>query len=237
MVNIDGNIECIKIKEIKSRKMLKLNRTHTYSNTVEETFRKEGVVILDNLVSEEDLDELRWYSINTPPDEDFVYSGGYVTIDSERSSKLSKDTFPTYLDLSKKFLHIIPILKGTTFDRGWIFIYESECSGVTPHADPGGISINLWVTPNHCIKDWSKNGLIVYDKKRPLDWPWEDYNQDIDKIEKYLTESNAIPRVIDYKYNRLTAFDSSYFHKTNGVSTKPGDRNKRINITWMYNLN
>ena len=70
-----------------------------------------------------------------------------------------------------------------------------------------------------------------------MDWRWEDYNQDVDKINKYLSESNAIPRLIDYKYNRAVIFDSSYFHKTNGVSTKPGDRNKRINVTYMYNLN
>ena len=235
MGNIIGNIECIKIREVGSKKLLKFKRTHTYPSAIEETFREQRVIILDNLVSEEDLDELRWYAINTPPDDGFTYNGGYVTIDSDAGSKLSEDTFPTYLDLSRKFLHTIPILKGKTFDRGWIFIHDSECPGVTPHADPGEITVNLWVTPNHCIKDWSKNGLIVYDKKHPPDWPWEDYNQNLDKIKKYLTESNAIPRVIDYKCNRLMAFDSSYFHETNGVSTKPGDKNKRINVVWMYN--
>jgi len=208
--------------------MLKLNRTHTYSNCIEETFRKQGVVILDGLVTEEDLDELRWYAINTPSDH--YFGGGYNSIEGA-------DKHPKYLELSERFIHTIPILKDKIFDRGWIYVHDNECEGVTPHADPGVINVNLWITPMHCIKDWSKNGLIVYDKKRPPDWTWEEYNQDINKINRYLTESNAIPRLIEYKYNRITAFDSSYFHKTDGISTKPGDRNKRINVTWMYNLN
>ena len=74
----------------------------------------------------------------------------------------------------------------------------------------------------------------LYDKKHPDDWTWEDYNRDLDKIEKYLKDSGAKERHIKYKYNRLMAFNSSYFHKTNGVSTKPGVRNKRINVTFMY---
>ena len=84
------------------------------------------------------------------------------------------------------------------------------------------------------IVDPDKNGLILYDKKHPDDWTWEDYNRDLDKIEKYLKDSGAKERHIKYKYNRLMAFNSSYFHKTNGVSTKPGVRNKRINVTFMY---
>ena len=84
------------------------------------------------------------------------------------------------------------------------------------------------------LEDTDKNGLILYDKKHPADWTWEDYNKDVPKIEKFLRDSGAKERHVKYKYNRLMAFDSSYFHKTNGVSTKPGVRNKRINVTFMY---
>jgi len=186
------------------------------------------MVILDNLVDEADLDSLRQYALNTPADPEHDFNGGYVSIELA-------DSFPEYLNLADQFKKAIPMLTNKTFDRGWIYTYESECPGVTPHADPGTININLWITPMHCMKDTSKNGLIVYDKKRPPDWSWEDYNKDVDKIRRFLLDSGAVPRLVEYQYNRIVAFDSRYFHETNGVSTHPGQANKRINVTYMYN--
>ena len=194
---------------------------------MQKIFDKHGLVVIDNLVPEDEIDELRWYAINTPPDSNHKFRGGYVSVSMD-------DSFPLYNKLARRFIQEIPILRGKKFDRGWIYTYEHDCGGVTPHADPAAINVNLWVTPDHCIADPEKNGLIIYDKKHPDNWTWEDYNKDVPKIEKFLKDSGAKERHVKYKCNRLMAFNSSYFHKTNGVSTKPGDRNRRINVTFMY---
>ena len=194
-------------------------------------FEEENrVLVLDGILDESLLDELRWYALTTPVDTRYVYNGGYNTVDFD------KENYPitALKTIVEGLQENLSMLHGKTFDRGWLFIYENECAGVTPHADPASINVNIWVTPDHCVKDPSKNGLIVYDKKRPEDWSWEDYNKDLDKIRKYLSDSNAQMRHIEYKCNRAVVFDSSYFHETNDVSMLPGGYNRRINFTFMF---
>jgi hypothetical protein len=121
------------------------------------------------------------------------------------------------------------------FSKGWFFIYDNECNGVTPHADGASINLNIWLTPNSSIKDSNKNGLIIWDKQKPQSWSFNEYNRDVKKIKKYLDDTNAKKQVIDYRYNRAIIFNSSNFHETNGVSMKEGHWNKRINLVFMFN--
>ena len=125
-------------------------------------------------------------------------------------------------------------LDGHPFQQGWFFIYDEECDGVDLHADPGALNVNIWLTPNDAIKDWDKNGLIVYDAMIPDDWSWDDYNTDPAKIALHLADCNAVPRTVSYRYRRTTLFDSRLFHKTNGVCTKPGLDCKRVNCTMLF---
>lgn len=125
-------------------------------------------------------------------------------------------------------------LSMLNFQQGWFFVYDSKCDGVNVHADPSSLNVNIWLTLNSSIEDWNKNGLIIYDVKHPESWSFEDYNEDTPKIEKFLKEKNAQEFTIPYNYRRMTLFDSKYFHKTNGVHTKMGDRNKRINMTLLF---
>ena len=132
-------------------------------------------------------------------------------------------------------IHVtFPMLHPLEFDRGWAFVCDSQGDGVTPHADPSVINVNLWVTSNESVDDPTKNGLIIYDKKRPDDWSYDQYNSDADGITKYLKESSAKKRLIPYNHNRIIIFDSRYFHKTNGVSMKEGKENRRVNYTFMF---
>ena len=125
-------------------------------------------------------------------------------------------------------------LASLQFQQGWFFIYDTECDGVGLHADPGAVNVNIWLTPNECIADFSKNGLVVYDVMCPSSWTWEDYNTDPDRIAAYLRECDAKPRTIEYKHLRMTLFDSRLFHATTGVRTRPGLHNRRINCTLLF---
>jgi hypothetical protein len=125
-------------------------------------------------------------------------------------------------------------LKTVKFQQGWFFLYDSQCEGVGIHADPAAINVNIWLTPDAAIADFSKNGLIVYDTMSPSEWEWDDYNTDPEKIYKYIDDIGATSRTVNYAYRRMILFDSRLFHKTNGVHTHDGVENKRINCTLLF---
>ena len=88
------------------------------------------------------------------------------------------------------------------------------------------------MTPDECVEDHNKNGLLIYKKKAPKSWRWRDYNANVPLLEVFLkgTKYDIIP----YKYNRAIIFRGNTFHSTNSVYMKPGDENKRVNYTFLY---
>ena len=197
---------------------------------VKYAYDKDGYAIIDDFILNEVVDELHDLAINHPLVDDLYPEGGYHSIN------FSKDNlqFSILSDIITAIQDEFSILKDLKFDRGWAFVYNNTAGGVTPHADPASVNVNLWVTPYECVKNPSKNGLIIYDKKPPEEWTWEEYNCDIERITTYLNESNASPRYIPYQYNRMIIFDSKYFHRTNGVSMWGGKKNRRVNYTFMF---
>ena len=134
-------------------------------------------------------------------------------------------------DISNKY--VVPkIPLAEKYLRSWSFVYDNVSRGICPHADPSFINVNIWVTPDECVYDHNKNGLILYRKKCPKDWDWETYNRDLNLIEDFLKGSkyDRIP----YKCNRAVIFRGETFHSTDSVYMKPGPENKRVNYTFLY---
>ena len=134
-------------------------------------------------------------------------------------------------DISNKY--VVPkIPLAEKYLRSWSFVYDNVARGICPHADPSFINVNIWVTPDECVYDHNKNGLILYRKKCPKDWDWETYNRDLNLIEDFLKGSkyDRIP----YKCNRAVIFRGETFHSTDSVYMKPGPENKRVNYTFLY---
>jgi hypothetical protein len=213
------------------------NAKKQFNQSVVNGFKKEGMVVIDDILPLPWIDAMRYWALTTDYDPDQIYGGGYRTRDFGENQKkgLRNDYFPIpELRNVVELLSQYEILKDKEFNRGWFFIHHNKCPGVGPHADPAAININIWVTPDWCIEDKEKNGLKVWDQKHPEDWTWDDYNRKSPKIDNFLKETNAKPRKVDYKWNRGILFDSSYFHATDDVHTKPGHHNKRINFTFMF---
>tara|TARA_B100000131_G_scaffold201786_1_gene193861 strand:+ start:499 stop:1098 length:600 start_codon:yes stop_codon:yes gene_type:complete len=197
-------------------------------DTVQESFVRDGYVIIDNFLYTDVIDELYESAVNCDYIDDDYSKWGYHSINFGMEKGFPFTVLPDVINaIHGAFSPLHPL----EFDRGWAFVYNNEAVGVTPHADPASINVNLWVTPNNYIKDPTKNGLIIYDKKPPEDWTWMEYNSDETRVREYLKEVNATPRFIPYNYNRIILFDSKYFHKTNGVSTVDG---RRVNYTFMF---
>ena len=197
---------------------------------IKNTFDKDGYVIIDDFLYPDIVDELHSLAVNCEDIDDLYVNGGYHSINYTKDN-LPFDILPDVINT----IHLtFPILHDLEFDRGWTFVYNNEADGVTPHADPASINVNLWVTRNESVKDPTQNGLIIYNKQRPSDWTYDQYNSDVDRIKNYLTESGAKGMYIPYNYNRIILFDSKYFHKTNGVSMIDGKENRRVNYTFMF---
>ena len=184
--------------------------------------------VVDNFLPEHLADTLRYLALTEPTNPELIYSGGYKTLNFSPSSP------PPIIQETVNAIKDTKEIKGRYISQAWFFIYDNECSGVTVHADTGYKNVSIWLTPDCYVKDQSKNGLIVWDKKYPKDWTWEDYNKNEKKIRLYLKMSGARKRHVKHKYNRAVIFDSAYFHETNGVSMLPLKHAKRINYTFMY---
>ena len=101
-----------------------------------------------------------------------------------------------------------------------------------PHADPSFINVNIWMTPDECVQDHDKNGLVIYRRKALESWDWIDYNGNKNNIGVFLKDSKY--DIIPYKYNRAIIFRCNTFHSTNSVHMKNGDQNRRVNYTFLY---
>ena len=156
---------------------------------------------------------------------DNTFMGGYKALDFDNGDSESLQ------DISNKY--VVPkIPLAEKYLRSWSFVYDNVARGICPHADPSFINVNIWVTPDECVYDHNKNGLILYRKKCPKDWDWETYNRDLNLIEDFLKGSkyDRIP----YKCNRAVIFRGETFHSTDSVYMKPGPENKRVNYTFLY---
>jgi hypothetical protein len=205
-----------------------LNPIHDWKKLKEEYDKKEYVVV-DNFLIPEFAVRLRNFALTTNfrsmkwPD--------YIGLDFRRPKKW----FPLLTNISEEMSETIDILKGLNFKQVWAFMCNNIGSGVALHADPACVNVNLWVTGDESMVQKSgKNGLILWDKKAPKDWSYEDYNGNVFLSRKFLAENGSLPTIIEYKFNRALFFNSAYFHETAGVETKKGHENKRINYTFLF---
>ncbi|MBU3077883.1 tetratricopeptide repeat protein [Sphingomonas sp. XMGL2] len=116
----------------------------------------------------------------------------------------------------------------------WAFRYDQSGTGTHVHADDAAINVNFWITPDAANLDPDSGGLIFWDRCAPADWGFADYNDDADGAMAFLAETRANRVKTVYRENRAVIFDSGLFHATDAFRFKPGDRNRRINVTMLF---
>jgi len=188
--------------------------------------RTKKITIIDNFFKDKIAGLLKEKMLNTKSFHDY-YLKGY------QARNFYNDN-PILNEVIKDLESVLPLLKNS-YQRGWSFIYNNECIGVDVHTDPAWLSLNIWVTPDSCVKDFTKNGLTIYLKKSSKIWTYEEKDSYYGgKAEQFLKEQKAKKKIIDYKYNRAVFFDAAFFHKTNGVSMKPGEKNRGVSYTLLF---
>lgn len=185
-----------------------------------------GYAIVDNFFSKEICDQLRDVALS----ERYVnryYQNGYKASDFDTDNSPVKISNRAIYDIKSR----TPFLKKYKYLRSWSFVYDNICPGVNAHADTSTYNLNWWATPDECVHDHNKNGLIIF-KKNSYGLTYEQYNGSQDFIDNYLSESKCVK--IPYKFNRAIIFPGRLFHKTDKVHMKPGKENRRINYTFLF---
>tara|TARA_B100000700_G_scaffold172033_1_gene189989 strand:- start:253 stop:1827 length:1575 start_codon:yes stop_codon:yes gene_type:complete len=187
------------------------------------------VLVIDNFLTSEALHEIQKFCRNANIFK-YPYTNGYVGafltkgLSNKFILKLSEDLRYTY---SK-------IFKEMRLSQAWIYKYDSTKKGINIHADPAGINVNFWVTPNEGNLNPNNGGLKVWNKFPPKEWDFDEYNTDVEKMKKFLSENKSKELTIPYKENRAVIFNSKLFHSTDTFTFNDSYIHKRINITFLY---
>jgi tetratricopeptide (TPR) repeat protein len=201
------------------------------SEVADKTWRESDpkIVVIDNLLSEEAVAELRRYCLgshvwHTP------YSQGYLGAFPE-SGFAAPLLAQVAEELSASFHDIFG---AHPLRYHWAFKYDSSLDGIGIHADEAAVNVNFWITPDSANRDPESGGLVIWDKAAPLDWDFAKFNADEKAAYAFLKESGAKAIRIPYRANRAVIFDSNLFHKTDVIRFVEGYENRRINITMLY---
>ena len=142
----------------------------------------------------------------------------------------------------------IPILKFSqelkeTFNKiffdyqlsqAWAFKYDSNQEGIDIHADLAKINVNFWITPNEANFDMNSGGMIIWKKKPKIDASFYEYNS-LDSSKKLHEDVKDIESMkVPYKANRVVIFNSKLYHVTDKINFRKGYKNRRVNVTLLY---
>ncbi|MCZ6715501.1 MAG: tetratricopeptide repeat protein [Gammaproteobacteria bacterium] len=187
-----------------------------------------GLVVIDDFLKADALKRLHDYCLESTVWFDFRKAGGYC-------GSYMQDGFGNDLlmQLAGELREKLPkILAQHPLNQMWGYIYDSEMSGITAHADAAAINLNFWITPDDANEDPASGGLIVYTKEAPAEWDFDEYNNEYDAIEAFVRDSESV--LVTYRCNRAVLFHSNLIHKTDSIRFKTGLENRRINITMLF---
>ncbi len=187
------------------------------------------IVVIDNFLSQEFLKDLNIF-FRCANIFKYPYPRGYI------GTFLGKGMAnKAILEFSQDLKHSFPnIFKDYNLTQAWAFKYDSNLDGIGIHADDAKVNVNFWITNEDSNLDKDSGGMIVWKKKPDLDKGFKDFNS-IENMNKMLEEVRDIDYIrVPYKQNRVVIFNSKLYHVTDKLDFKPGYKNRRINVTYLY---
>jgi tetratricopeptide (TPR) repeat protein len=187
------------------------------------------IAVIDNLLTPDALEGLRHFcwgsTIWKKP-----YPDGYLGAMPDHGFAC-----PLLAQIAQELRGVFPAIFGNLgLGQWWGFKYDSSLSGIRIHADQAAVNVNFWITPDEANRNPDNGGLVIWNKKPPLDWNSLRSNGDEKAARELLAETGAKPVIVPYRANRAVIFDSDLFHETDHIEFKPGYLNRRINVTMLY---
>ena len=205
---------------------LRKDRAHMEKIWIE---RRPQIVILDDLLSPQALEELRWFCRGSTVWRN-EYRDGYLGTMMECGFAQ-----PLILQIAEELAAALPrIFRRLPLMQAWAFKYDSALRGIGVHADFAAVNVNFWIAPDEANLDPQSGGLVIWDRPAPLTWDFAKYNRDVGAIRDFLARSGARSVKVPHRMNRAVIFDSDLFHETDEIAFKEGYLNRRINITFLY---
>ena len=197
---------------------------------IQELYEKKSIVVVDNFLKPEVLQALHEFAALSQ-----IYTDtkprGYVGTYWEHGFMT-----PLLLQVIEELPKMFPkIFHDYSLSNSWAYNYDNEYhKGIQIHGDEAAVNCNLWVTPDDANLDTESGGLIVYTKPVPLDWNFDLYNSAAGdaSIAELLKDSGNV--VVPYRRNRIVLFKSDLLHASANMKFKPGFKNRRINLTFLY---
>ena len=208
LINENNNIEKLELEYLKSN---------------------PEVLVVDNFLTSECLYEIQKFCRNANIFK-YPYENGYLGaflakgLSNKFILKLSEDIRLSYKN----------IFNDTKLVQAWIYKYDSNKRGINIHADPAKVNVNFWITPNKGNLNPDGGGLKIWNKIPPDDWNFKEYNSDVTRMKKFLSENKSCEQIIPYKENRAVIFNSKLFHSTDEFKFDESYKNRRINVTFLY---
>ena len=201
---------------------------------VEECYKRRplGLVIIDHFLSEDALESLRLFCLESTVWSANRYANG-------RLGAFFHDGFncPLLIQIAEELRQALPriILDRYPLRQVWGFKNAALLPpGSTTHADFAAVNVNFWITPEEANLDKTSGGLVVYDVDAPLTWDFATYNGRNDIIKSFLKQVGAREIYIPYRQNRAIIFNSDLFHASAGVQFRDTYEDRRINVTMLY---
>jgi tetratricopeptide (TPR) repeat protein len=196
-----------------------------------------GLTYVDDFLSPTALKCLREFLLGSTIWYDLFHKGGYMGAYLEEGLA-SPLVLQIAEDLRKKFPKIF---KNHHLNHFWAYKYDSRASkkdnsfkGINIHADFAAINVNFWITPSSANLDPLSGGLVVYNAEAPIEWDFNTYNNNEEKIREEILKSVKGKTTIPYNENRAVIFNSNLFHETDNIDFKDGYENRRINVTMLF---
>lgn len=194
-------------------------------------YKENGYVVIDNFLKEDVIHRLREAILTCNHRDDIYKDFAAVLIKRERGC----NWFPLLSNITDCFNVAFKEITHYNFYRGWALVFENESSGAKTHADPSYVTANLWCTPeDRMVMQEGYNGFDLWKFTPPPEWNVNDWVNNYNIVDDLIKETNAEKISIDYKFNRVTIFDSRLFHRTQPVKSKPGYQNRRVSYAFLF---
>lgn len=188
-----------------------------------------GFSFFDGLLREEAIQSLRAFCLN---------STIWFLLDYEdelESNLMTGFSCPLIFQIATEIKQAFPrIMGGHPFTSCWAYKYFKSKSGLGVHCDDGAVSINFWITPDEANKNPDAGGLVLWNKSVSRDFLGEVTEQRQEKFNQVISEPDAESFRVPYRCNRAVLFHSNVLHGTDAIDFKPGYKNNRINMTFLY---
>ncbi len=209
-----------------------VNTAVDYGSIQQGVVNGQKVQVIDDFLTPEALQQVRKFCLESTVWR-HPYKFGYV-------GAFPQDGFAStsLFAVAEEFVAALgDAFEGVQFAQWWGFVYNANLPGTDIHGDDADFSLNLWITPDSANLDSDSGGLVVWDKKAPSDWSFDDYNSGGDRVQKYLDEHNAESQVIPHRANRAVLFEGHLFHRTDDFTFAPGFENRRRSLTFLFRRN